>query len=107
MREVNERIEEVDRSTEEGDWGHGARRFEFLCECGGDDGGARCEAQIEMTIEEYEEVRSQDDRFAVFPGHEMAALEMVVRRTERFVIVDKKPEAEPLVEDDPRGAPSG
>jgi len=30
----------------------------------------------------------------------------VVERHERYVIVDKNPELEPLVEDDPRGAPS-
>ena len=106
MREVNERIEKVDKAAEGADWGPGARRFEFLCECGADGSGSLCEAQIEMTIDEYEEVRSQDDRFAVSPGHEESQLEIVVRRTERFVIVDKKPAAEPFVEDDPRGAAS-
>ena len=59
-----------------------------------------------MTIQEYEKVRSQDDRFAIYPGHEQEALELVVARNERFVVVDKRPTAEPLVEDDPRGAPS-
>jgi hypothetical protein len=55
-----------------------------------------------MTIEEYEQVRSQDDRFAVYPGHEDEALEWVVARNERFAVVDKRPVAEPFVEDDPR-----
>jgi hypothetical protein len=59
-----------------------------------------------MTLQEYEDVRAQDDRFAVRPGHEMPELEDVVRQTERYVIVDKKPSAEPFVADDPRGAPS-
>jgi hypothetical protein len=59
-----------------------------------------------MTIEEYEKVRAQDDRFAIYPGHEQEALEWVVARNERFVVVDKRSTAEPLVEDDPRGAPS-
>jgi hypothetical protein len=61
---------------------------------------------IQMTIEEYEQVRSQDDRFAVYPGHEDEALEWVVARNERFAVVDKRPVAEPFVENDPRGAPS-
>ena len=69
-----------------------------------DDG---CEEYVELTLREYEEVRSQDDRFALVPGHETPELEEVVRRTDKFVIVDKKPEAEPIVEDDPRGATSG
>jgi hypothetical protein len=30
----------------------------------------------------------------------------VVARNERFVVVDKRPVAEPFVENDPRGAPS-
>jgi hypothetical protein len=36
----------------------------------------------------------------------MPELEDMVRRTERYVIVDKRPSAEPFVADDPRGAPS-
>ena len=59
-----------------------------------------------MTLSEYDEIRSQDDRFVVAPGHETATLESVVSRTDRFVIVDKRPAAEPFVADDPRGAPS-
>ena len=50
-----------------------------------------------MTINEYDQVRSQDDRFVVYPGHETETLEWVVARTDRFVIVDKRPAAEPLV----------
>jgi hypothetical protein len=70
----------------------------------GDDVG--CEAHVEMTIREYEAVRSQDDRFVLHPGHEQEAIESVAARNERFVIVDKRPSVERFVEDDPRGAPS-
>jgi hypothetical protein len=59
-----------------------------------------------MTINEYEQVRSEDDRFVVYPGHDTKMLERVAARTDRFVIVDKRAEAEPFVADDPRGAPS-
>ena len=55
---------------------------------------------------EYENVRSQNDPFAVYPGHEREGLEWVADRNERFVVVDKRPMAEPFVKDDPRGAPS-
>lgn len=107
VREVNERIEQVDQAAQESAVAGPEDTYEFLCECGraeGDD--IACEALVEMTLEEYEDVRAQDDRFAVSPGHENAALEDVVRTTERFVIVDKKAPAEPLVADDPRGSPS-
>ena len=55
-----------------------------------------------MTLDEYEVVRTQDDRFALVPGHETEGLEHVVDGNERFVIVDKVDEAEPLVSGDPR-----
>ena len=107
MREVNERIAEVDKAAEKADLSPEQSFFEFLCECGGDgDGPGGCEEHVQMTIQEYEDVRSQDDRFAVHPGHEKEALEWVAMRNERFVVVDKRPEAEPFVADDPRGAPS-
>ena len=102
---MNERIERLDRAAEAGLEGEHLV-FEFLCECGaGERGDAGCEEQIEMTVAEYEVVRQQDDRFALLPGHETEELETVLLRTERYVIVDKKPEAESFVEDDPRGAP--
>jgi hypothetical protein len=106
IREVNERIEKVDKAAEEGSFAPEETFFEFLCECGGDDDELSCVEHVQMTVEEYESVRSQDDRFAVYPGHEQEELESVTARNERFVVVDKRPAAEPFVEDDPRGAPS-
>jgi hypothetical protein len=108
LREVNERVAELDKDAEEGSFAPDETLFEFLCECGAGDGEAgTCLEHVHMTIHEYEQVRSQDDRFVVYPGHETAPLESVVARTERFVIVDKRPAAEPFVADDPRGASSG
>jgi hypothetical protein len=107
IREVNERIEQVDKAAEGANVGTEESIFEFLCECGGGNAGdIGCEERVSMTISEYEKVRSQSDRFAVYPGHERAELEWVAARNERFVVVDKRPMAEPFVEDDPRGAPS-
>lgn len=101
LREVNERIERIDREAESR--ASQEARFEFQCECGADDGS--CESRVELTIAEYEAVRAQDDRFVLFPGHETLELERVVQQNERFVVVDKATEAEPFVADDPRGAP--
>jgi hypothetical protein len=106
IREVNERIEQMDKAAEAMSVAPEETFFEFLCECGGDDGDITCVEHVQMTIEEYEQIRSQDDRFAVYPGHEKEELEWVVARNERFVVVDKRPAAEPFVKDDPRGAPS-
>jgi hypothetical protein len=74
----------------------------FHCECGQE----TCTEWIWINVSEYEAVRSQDDRFAVVPGHETPDVERVVERNVRFLVVDKVPEAEKLVADDPRGAPS-
>jgi hypothetical protein len=106
VREVNERIAEIDQAAEEANLAPGQTLFEFLCECGGDSTHMACDEHIEMTLEEYEDIRLQDDRFAICPGHETQMLESVVVRTDRFLVVDKRPMVEPFVADDPRGAPS-
>ena len=99
IREVNERIESIDKTG-----GGDEELFDFICECGRGDG---CElTSVRLTLAEYEEVRAQDDRFAVYPGHETPELERVVKQTDRYVLVDKVHNAEPFVADDPRGAPS-
>jgi hypothetical protein len=99
FREVNERLERVDKQAEWRGWPPEDGCFEFHCECG------RCPEKVRLTIAEYESVRSQDDRFVLVPGHETPELEGIAERTERYVIVDKHGDAEALVSDDPRGAP--
>ena len=102
-REVNERIDLLDREAEESGAIDEGSTFRFHCECGRGEG---CDEPVWMTLAEYEVVRAQDDRFALSPGHEDDRLEQVVTSTDRFVIVDKVPAAEPFVADDPRGRPS-
>jgi hypothetical protein len=103
IRQVNEQIERVDKEADARGWAPDGGYFEFHCECGR---GELCEEKVRMTLREYEVVRAQDDRFAVWPGHEDAEVERVVERSDRFVVVDKRPEVEALVADDPRGARS-
>jgi hypothetical protein len=100
VREVNERMEALDREAAGSGAVEGVRTFGFHCECGRGDG---CSEMVWMTLEEYEVVRAEDDRFALAPGHETDGLEHVVDGNERFVVVDKVDEAEPLVTDDRRG----
>lgn len=96
MREVNERIAELNaRLPASGD-----TAMEFHCECGALPG---CESLVSMLPADYERVRAQDDRFAVVPGHENLELESVVERTDEWLIVDKLPQFDSLVADDPRG----
>jgi hypothetical protein len=93
IRKVNDQIAALDeRATES--WA-APQEFMFQCECGRTGG---CDARIPMTLDEYERVRCQRDRFAVVPGHENGEIERVVERAERYLIVDKRDEVEPLVE---------
>jgi len=100
FREVNERIADLGERAQA--WSPDGT-VDFLCECG-EDGG--CGQRVRVPVEVYERVRQQDDRFVVRPGHETPELERAVEWAESYVVVDKIPEAEPYVADDPRGAPS-
>jgi hypothetical protein len=90
LREVNERIHEVGERLQvlpQDD------RLDFRCECG----RPSCEGYVSMTAPDYERVRSDNDRFVVVPGHEDSEIERVVEQGEGYLVVDKRPEAEPLV----------
>jgi hypothetical protein len=100
FREVNERIAELGSGAEA--WSPDGA-VDFLCECG--EGGG-CGERVHVPLDVYERVRAQDDRFVVKPGHETLELERAVDWTDEYVIVDKRDPYEPLVADDPRGAPS-
>ena len=101
LREVNERIDELAADTYVLGWSEDGL-VDYRCECGRPD----CRAWVRLTLEEYDRIRTQDDRFAVARDHETEGLEGVVERTDRFLVVDKLDQFEPAVADDPRGAPS-
>jgi hypothetical protein len=94
FRDVNEAIE-AGRREREG-------LVPFVCECG----RLGCTAVVELTLREYEGVRTDSRRFLVVPGHE-AELEEARRQDSRYSIV-LKPEG-PLGEiadrTDPRREP--
>jgi len=83
FREVNERIEQAAQDAS----------FEgpmvFVCECG----NAECAEAIEVTLDEYEEARSQATRFLIVPGHEIDDFTRVLAQNERFAVVEKVGEA--------------
>ena len=93
FREVNDRIEELSAEVEAQGIAPDGGLIEFHCECGRDG----CTERVRLTVEEYQGVRADNDRFAVVPGHETPEMEVVVEVADRFFVVDKLPEAEPLV----------
>jgi hypothetical protein len=61
----------------------------FVCECG----VLGCTAKVEMSISDYERVRSGFERFLVVPGHEIEAIEDVVERHAGYLVVAKQGKA--------------
>jgi hypothetical protein len=76
-RQVNEAIE---RGTKE------AGSAVFVCECG----KLGCTSTVELTIADYEEVRSGFERFLVIPGHELEDIEDVIERHDGYLVVAKR-----------------
>jgi len=79
FREINVRIEA-------GRWpGDPSKRSAFRCECS----MLGCNLLVELTVAEYEEVRASPRRFLLVPGHEIAGVEVVVRREPDYIVVEK------------------
>jgi hypothetical protein len=76
FREVNERIEDLASP---------ASFAGFICECMNE----MCDEQVSLTLEEYEHIRSDSNRFLVLPGHNVPEVEEVVETSDRFVVVAK------------------
>jgi hypothetical protein len=93
-REINEGIEESHRAAGSPDY------VRMVCECT----QAECTALIVISIPEYEAVRTDARHFAVLNEHVAPDVEMVVRQTERFTVVQKREgdAADIAVEEDPR-----
>ena len=93
FRSVNEQIEKLGRESDQ-------RHVQFVCECS----NGACAEQIQLTLGEYEEVRSQSRWFAIVPGHLTEQIEHVVQMNERYLIVEKDtPDAAAIAEaSDPR-----
>lgn len=80
--EVNGR--RVNEAIERGAAGTGTAVF--VCECG----NLGCNEKVELTIAEYESVRSGFERFLIVPGHEIEAIEDVIERHPSYLVVAKR-----------------
>jgi hypothetical protein len=107
-RDLHERIadneamfRQVNESIAQGQWpGDEGKPVGFRCEC------ARlgCNAVIELTMPEYEAVRSNPRRFVIAIGHEVPEAERIVQTSGGYMVVEKLDEAGAVAESsDPRG----
>jgi hypothetical protein len=93
-------IRDVNEGIERGQWpGEEDTPVGFRCEC------ARlgCNQLVELSVREYEEIRSNPRRFVLAPGHEFPDVETVVETGARYIIVEKRELAGEVAErHDPR-----
>jgi hypothetical protein len=96
-REINERIEDAQKPSQGGN-----DHIRMVCECGLD---VDCDRVIAITLDEYEQVRSDPRQFVVVREHVTEDVERVVQETDRFVLVAKREGTPAAVskEEDPRG----
>jgi hypothetical protein len=91
FREVNERIEGV-----AGSW----RVTSFICECADD----TCDKKCDLTVQDYEKIRSDPNSFFVLHGHEIPDVEQITHSTDRYLVVAKLGVGASVAEQlDPRG----
>lgn len=83
-------IRDVNEGIERGQWpGDEDTPVGFRCECG----RVGCNRLIELTVREYERIRSHPRWFVVLPGHELQDAETVVAARPGYVIVEKGDQA--------------
>ena len=99
FRDINERLQEGLRRVP-----HAPEVERFICECG----DRKCEASVQLTLEEYEAVRSDSRRFLVVPGHVYPEAERVVAGNDRYEVIEKIGEAVEVTDAaDQRGRDAG
>jgi hypothetical protein len=97
FRGVNEKVKQVKQDLPSGE---GEAFVDFICECGSDG----CVEQIQLTLSEYEAVRSDPTHFAIKPGHDSPEVERALEDNDRYVVVEKHEEEARIARStDPRG----
>jgi len=81
FREVNERVEDVNRT-----FATVTGSFEIFCECG----DTTCTDRLSVPISEYERVRSVPTHFLLHVGHEDPTVERVIEIHDSYVIAEKE-----------------
>jgi hypothetical protein len=81
FREVNENIAKLEARLP-----GASETMPVICECA----HADCTTQIEVSLDEYTDVRRHPDRFIVAPGHEEPGVENVVEERRGYVVVEKE-----------------
>jgi hypothetical protein len=93
FRAANERL---------ADWEERARADAtepYFCECA----DPTCDEKVRLRSADYERIRADSGHFFVVPGHEVPDVESVIEHHEDWVVVEKTPGVEDILErTDPR-----
>ena len=98
FREVNERIQYLGEVNERIGYSAEGATSEFVCECS----STECISTIELTVVEYERVRSNPTWFVIKPDHDLAQIERVVSQDDGFAVVERLILEEYMQETNPR-----
>lgn len=79
-REINQKIQEAYQDEPS------ANRIDIVCECA----RMTCNAAIDITLGEYEDVREDARQFVILPGHFVGDIEWIVYENDRFAVVAKR-----------------
>jgi len=96
--EVSERIQYLAEVNERIGYSAEGATSEFVCECS----NTECTSTIELTVVEYERVRSNPTWFVIKADHDLAQIERVVSRDDGYAVVEKLILEEYMQETDPR-----
>jgi hypothetical protein len=81
FRTVNEKLEDLNEA-----FSFATSTFSIVCECG----DIACVEQIEISEEQYAELRSDPTHFAIVPSHEADGIEELIESRAGYVIVRKR-----------------
>ena len=91
FRSINERLQQDLRRVPL----HDGDLAAFVCECSGPD----CRATlVGVEMAKYAEVRTDDRRFLVVPGHDIPEVEDVVEQGDGYAVVEKHDDVRHIVE---------
>ena len=95
FREVNERLRELGES-----FSVVSEVATFVCECA----DTSCTERLQLSLGDYERIRSDPKWFVIVVGHEEPDYERVIERRDDYAIVEKLPggPAGMSIKEDPR-----
>lgn len=84
VRDANEKVKLVIESHTPAEE-QGSLPIDFYCECS----SLTCQARVTLTLKQYEQFHSRNDRFVIAAGHLSPSVEKVVATKPDFLLVEK------------------